>query len=149
MICPRLSLVVSALLLGATAACNPPVDPRVEAKEVVTGSANDRRLAKLLSVGNDPGLLNRGDEFDFAIRCKLGLAAFAKQASNSSVLTREQARALDDLRKSYAAKATKIATDRGEDQRARQAKETQVAASMASDVQKMQIAIACLRNQTT
>lgn len=149
MICLDLRLLASVFLLGATTACNPPGDRRVAVNDGVTASANDRRLAKLLSVGNDPSLLNRGDEYDLAIRCKLGLAAFATKASNASVLTREQRRALDDLRKSYAAKATKIGADRGEDQSTRDAREKQVAASMASEVQKMQIAIACLRNQTT
>lgn len=149
MICPDLRLVASVLLLGASSACTPSADQRLGADDIAAPSANDRRLARLLSVGNDPNLLNKSDKYDLALRCKLSLAAFARQASSASVLTDEQRRALDDLRKSFADRATMIGTARGEDQAARQAKEQQVAASMASEVQKMQVAIACLRNQAT
>lgn len=140
----RLPLTASALVfLVSIAACSSPdetSETRMTRKDSETFSAEDRRVAKALSLGGYE-LRASGNTYDKAVLCNVSLQALADRMRESGLLSAEQQRAFSQAQGVYTLRAgstgksaSQIAQDRRE-----------VEAAYPDMNARARIAIGCLR----
>lgn len=137
---------VYALLTTSLLGCaEPPTRPVAEADEIIEFGEEDKRAARVLSIGNAGFIAPSDDELDQALLCSSAIEEIGERLAQSGILTEQQGIAMRSAKTVYDQRvnAEKVRREMSETALATKLDE-QAAREMTSE-EKAQTAVACLQ----
>lgn len=142
--CRRQALFCALGTLLLTA-CSPETTPASQPSQtpVREFSAEDKRAARALSIGNQAALTGAATAYDRALLCNIALDSLTEQLQERGALTTEQQRAFAEVQQLYERRLAQASGGKSQEQLATDRTEAEEANPEPST--QAQIAIGCLR----
>lgn len=139
---PTFLCALGAVLLTA---CAPETSPAPQPSQTPARefSAEDKRAAQALSIGNQAALTGAATAYDRALLCNIALDSLIEQLQERGALTTEQQRAFGEVQRLYERRLAQAAGGKSQEELATD--RTQAEEANPEPSTRAQIAIGCLR----
>ncbi|MCV0383296.1 MAG: hypothetical protein K5799_07525 [Erythrobacter sp.] len=109
-------------------------------------SAEQRRIAATLSIGNDPTLNGSDDPYDRAIACDIGISALERQLTSNGLLNQEQISALGRIDRNFNSQIAALGRERSKSSEQIAEDRARKLEALPDTSSRMRVAMGCIRD---